>query len=64
MQSYTCINKHGLCSMVSAVCGAQGEQARQTDREEAGKETWAGGDLQPLGELLHWLVLVQSLHVT
>lgn len=64
MQSYTCMNKHGLGSMVSAVCGVQGEQAGQTEREEAGKETWAGGELQPLGELLHWLVHVQSLHVT
>lgn len=45
MQSNTCMNKHGLCSVVSAVCGAQDEQAGQTEREEAGKETWASGEL-------------------
>ena len=32
MQSNTCMNKHGLCSVVSAVCGVQGEQAGETER--------------------------------
>ena len=40
----------------------QGERARRVG-EEAEKETGAGAELKSLGELLRWLVHVQSLYV-